>query len=84
MSNGNLHKLSGGIVAREREAWSSGCSLPSCRPPAPVVGVIETLSGPRGVCAAHASNAEAHGHKVRREPLHGAIPRPSTQAETDQ
>lgn len=84
MSNHGLHRLGGGIIAREREAWSSGCSLPSCKPSSPVVGVIETLSGPKGICAAHASSAEAHGHKVRREPLHGAIPQPPTQAETDQ
>ncbi len=67
-----LRKVSGGIAKREREAWLDGCLLKSCDRPA--AGVIESLSGPKGICAEHIPAAETRGYSVRTEALEGCEP----------
>ena len=67
--NSGLPKLSGGIAARERAAWTAPCTYPRCDTGTAVVGVVETITGPRGLCEEHAARIEARGRTVRREPL---------------
>ena len=67
-AGGNLRRIGGGIMARERAAWKAGCFLPLCHEPA--AGVVETpVSGPRGICRRHIPGAEERGYIVRTEPL---------------
>lgn len=69
MASHGLPRISGGIAARERAAWEGQCALRSCVTGAPVVGVVESVSGPVGFCEPHCDGAERHGATVRRERL---------------
>ncbi len=61
-----MHKATGGMRARWRQAWyglpTMVCGLERCGEPA--AGLIETLSGPRPVCAIHIPQAERLGYSV--------------------
>lgn len=63
--NRGLPKLAGGIAKREREAWQKPCAMRGCNRPA--AGVIETLSGPRPICAEHTPGARQLGYVVRTD-----------------
>ncbi len=69
MPSSGLHRLGGGIAARERAVWEGSCALERCHTGATVAGVIETVSGPVGFCAPHCDRAEELGKTVRRERL---------------
>lgn len=69
MGSAGLHRLGGGIAARERAAWDGPCSLSSCVTGDPVAGVIDALKGPVGFCGPHCDRAEELGRTVRRERL---------------
>jgi hypothetical protein len=70
MANRGLPHLSGGIAARERDAWASPCVLHKRKGvERPAAGVIETLSGPMPICAECIPQGERLGYTVRREPL---------------
>jgi hypothetical protein len=72
MSTGHgLHKLTGGIAKREREAWerlpSESCGLRSCDKPA--AALIQRWNGSFGyICEGHIAPAKAHGYVVTRKP----------------
>lgn len=68
--SGNLHRLGGGVVRRERAAWAGPCRVGGCGEP--VTAVIETVAGPRGICEGHVPQAERLGYPLRREPLEGS------------
>lgn len=71
MSGHGLHKLSGGIAKREREAWeglpTSMCPLKGCGQPA--VALVDTaFQGPRPICETHIDQAIELGYRVRTAP----------------
>ena len=65
MPNRGLPKLQGGIAKAWRDAFEGICPLSGCGKPA--AGVIETLSGPKPICAEHIPGAEQHGYTVHRK-----------------
>jgi hypothetical protein len=70
MANRGLPRLSGGIAARERDAWNSPCRVHAGRgEDRPAAAVIETTAGPQPICEECIPQAKRLGHTVRREPL---------------
>lgn len=68
--NRGLPRLSGGILARERDAWQRPCSIHKRKgEDRPAAAVIDTLHGPSPICEACIPQAEQIGYTVRREPL---------------
>ena len=54
--NRGLPKLQGGIAKAWLDAFERFCRMPGCGKPA--AGMIETLSGPKPICAMHIPGAE--------------------------
>ena len=67
-----LHKLRGGIVKRERQAWEriaarAKCKVSSCSYDA-VALVLAWDAVPQLACATHADEGEERGYTVLRDP----------------
>lgn len=63
--NRGLPRLAAGLLKREREAWQRPCALAGCGEPA--AALIDTLAGPKPVCARHIAGAERLGYHPRRK-----------------